>query len=315
MHSRSWGLCSSEELFAPHVNELISPAKYIFSSQTGEARARHPVWQECLRDRPDDCVEIDGCFDGKIVMRHGPQIRECGLLSGVGLVDAIGRSDVYYIDISGLSHSTWAPLVRAACEQIPIVCVAYVEPESYRRHPNPTFHSEFELSSGFGGTAPLPGFARLTESEGQRKCFVAFLGFEGKRASRIATELDVGPEVYAIVGLPGFRTDYPQTCVASNAAFLRDYRLSNRLMYAAASCPFEAFDALDRVFASNGRQRMLVAPVGTKPHALGAVCYAMRHSSRCEIVYDHPNRRSDSSRGVSSMHFYWIKPSGMIAGA
>ena len=33
---------------------------------------------------------------------------------------------------------------------------------------------------------------------------------------------------------------------------------------------------------------MYVAPIGTKPHALGALLYFVSCLSDCEIIYDHP---------------------------
>ena len=34
-----------------------------------------------------------------------------------------------------------------------------------------------------------------------------------------------------------------------------------------------------------------IAPIGTKPHALGAILYYLDFSSATEIIYDHPIRR------------------------
>lgn len=43
-----------------------------------------------------------------------------------------------------------------------------------------------------------------------------------------------------------------------------------------------------------------VALTGTKPHAVGAVLYALAFPSDLELIYDYPISRSESAQGVSA---------------
>ena len=49
---------------------------------------------------------------------------------------------------------------------------------------------------------------------------------------------------------------------------------------------------------------MIVAPIGTKPHALGAVLYYLDHSRTVEVLYDHPVRKERRTLGTSRVCLY-----------
>ena len=42
----------------------------------------------------------------------------------------------------------------------------------------------------------------------------------------------------------------------------------------------------------------MVAPIGTKPHAIGAIIYAVKHPNEVEILYDNPKRTLHRTIGV-----------------
>jgi hypothetical protein len=66
-------------------------------------------------------------------------------------------------------------------------------------------------------------------------------------------------------------------------------------------------DLLEEIHAEFPEYYMYIAPVGTKPHALGAVLFAMKRSSEVEIMYDHPKRKAKRTSGVSLVHVYAVK--------
>ena len=51
---------------------------------------------------------------------------------------------------------------------------------------------------------------------------------------------------------------------------------------------------------------MYLAPIGTKPHALGALLYSLSSPSDCEIIYDHPIPRRNGSSGIGRTHLYRV---------
>ena len=68
-----------------------------------------------------------------------------------------------YLDITGLPHHVWAPLLRAGLDVLHSLRVVYAEPKEYRFHSSPTPGEIFDLSARISGIAPLPGFASLTD--------------------------------------------------------------------------------------------------------------------------------------------------------
>jgi hypothetical protein len=181
----------------------------------------------------------------------------------------------------------------------------YAEPTSYRRHDSPSSATVFHLSEGFRGVAPLPGFARLSGGEDD-SVLVTFLGFEGMRARQIAMSLDPTPRIVPVVGVPGFQVDLPNYTVSCNREFLDEVRAFGEVRYCRANCPFRAYEALREVRRDNPDSYMFIAPVGTKPHALGAVLYALAHPKKTELIYDHPLRSPARTAGIESVHIYHI---------
>ena len=43
---------------------------------------------------------------------------------------------------------------------------------------------------------------------------------------------------------------------------------------------------------------MVIAPIGTKPHAIGAILYAIKHMAKVELLYDNPIRSVHRTEGI-----------------
>lgn len=222
------------------------------------------------------------------------------------LGDLIDRLDgVVAIDLTSLEHRVWAPLIRTLLERGRTVFALYVEPADYRRHDDEA-GSIYDLSST-RGIEPLPGFARLARRPNGESSFAPLLGFEGARLKYIFDQEDVDTRVTSpVVGVPGFRLEYSMHSFVANRDILEQDRMEGRVELAAANCPFEAFHALERIHLRSGSEYLRVAPIGTKPHALGSVLYAIENSTSVELIYDHPVRSSNRTAGSRSIYVYDI---------
>lgn len=209
------------------------------------------------------------------------------------------------IDLTSLEHHVWAPIIRALLDTATEVLALYAEPDDYQRSDDLP-GSIYDLSTS-RGIEPLPGFARLTRRPGDAGHFAPLLGFEGARLGHILDqeEVDVA-RTSPVVGSPGFRLEYPTLTYLANRDYLEQGRMDQRIDFARASCPFEAFRSLERIHSETGDSYLRVAPIGTKPHALGAVLYAIRHSSNVEILYDHPIRSRGRTRGSRGVYLYEV---------
>jgi len=285
--------------------DLDPGATILFSMDATEQRARLPLWQDMCATTPERCIVIERQEKEHVTVRcRGATAKDVSLLDDASLAELL-FGDSIYLDISGLAHHVWAPLLRVAYQKRSTLKVVYIEPANYRPHPSPASSTAFDLSSAFGGLAPLPGFTRLSGPADETKTlFVAMLGFEGNRPERLALQMDSVERVIPVIGVPGFRLEYPAFTVACNRSFLEEYRAHGDIRYARASCPFEAFDTLAELQRDYPDHYMYIAPVGTKPHSLGAVWFALENPTVTELMYDHPVRKPGRTQGLGLTHIY-----------
>jgi hypothetical protein len=217
-----------------------------------------------------------------------------------------------YLDITGLGHHIWAPLLRAAIRENRDVRVVYTEPASYARSATPTEADLFDLSERIDGIAPIPGFASLSRGDDADFVLVSLLGFEGARFSHVVENVEPpGNRLIPIVGVPGFRPEYPFHAYQGNGRTLVGTRAWSRVEYATANCPFSLFSKLKEIASRHDDLPMKVAILGTKPHAVGAVLYAIDQDASVELVYDHPVRKERRTRGSDRVSVYRV--SGLVA--
>lgn len=298
----------SRRIDALRTSDVDGHGLYIFAGAGSEPRGRLSAWDELLARDPNRCLEVVSQEADSVRVRRGSTFETLVLQDEVALGDLLATGAPPCIDISGLGHQVWAPLVKAAYSRKLPVTVVYAEPEKYRPHSSPAYPDLFDLSESFAGYAPLPGFARLADPPDDTPiALVALLGFEGMRPTRLALEIEPQPKVISIVGVPGFRAEYPTFTVACNGDFLAGFQAQREVRFAAAYCPCEAYETIVRIREDFPDHYLYIAPVGTKPHALGAVCYAILNSQHSELMYDHPKRRPKRTEGIGPVHLYSLR--------
>lgn len=221
-------------------------------------------------------------------------------------LDAI-REPILYIDITGLSHSTWAALTRCAVEQGRAVRVVYLEPKTYLKTREPKLGDIFDLSLRIQGIDQLPMFPAFGDFDDEKSCFVPLLGFEGTRFAHMFE--DVQPEdrkTFPIIGVPGFRQEYPFSAYLGNANPLQRSESFTRVRFAKSNCPFSLYYCVDEIAKEFSDHVMKLGLVGTKPHALGALLFAMQNEDRSEIIYDHVIRKLGRTTGTDKCLVYGV---------
>jgi hypothetical protein len=212
-----------------------------------------------------------------------------------------------WVDITALAYGTWASILREVIRAEFTVVVTYTEPAEYTRSTNPLRGLRFNLSKRTTGLAPLPGFVRLFAPGAAEAILVPMLGFEGDRLQRVLEETDFDlRQTFPVVGLPGFRPEYPFLSLDGNARSLERAPLHRNIRFARANCPFEAYFAIDDLRRQEEAAHVTLAPIGTKPHALGALLQALRNPAQTTIVYDHPVRSERRTSGAASLCVYRI---------
>ncbi len=284
---------------------------YIYGTSAEKRSAHSSTWEQQAADvgffpvlqQEDETVEIEVMGSPRLLaLRSGRQLSDFWLKTDVRAA---------YLDITGLAHHIWAPLLRSALSTIDVVRVVYVEPQDYTYSSFPTEGEIFDLSEKIKGIAPIPGFASLRESREADICFVPLLGFEGPRLAYLLESVQPPRDrIVPIVGVPGFRPEYPFHTYQGNRLPLIQNLSWKNVRFAIANCPFSLFYTLQDIAASYAGNLMKIAPIGTKPHALGAVLYAMTATQPVELVYDHPIRKATRTTGSARALIYHVSALG-----
>jgi len=298
----------------PRLSRSIPAAKFrpsdgavYFHGSNSEARSAHiSAWAPSAT--AVEFVAVSSASRAAMDLTVSGQTNRVSLRSEVELASSTsvcaGRDA--YVDITGLPFHVWAPLVRTLLitSGAALVSAVYAEPERYLRAPNPVAGVLFDLSLSLDGLAPLPGFASLRSRPGGA-VVVPILGFEGARLSYVLNELEPADDsVHPIVGVPGFRPEYPFFSLLGNRkSLLEDLRFAN-VRFAKANCPFDLALRLAAIDQELRPDSIQVAPIGTKPHALGALLFVLANPDRTEIIYDHPVRSASRTAGTGQIGVY-----------
>jgi len=287
------------------VDEFVplADAAYIYTP-TSEERTRHVErWQQ----RPSQPLSLSLIENDRAVIASDTSTVELDLRDQSLIRDFLNalEAKAIYFDITGMPYHAWAPLIRAADGLDMPLRALYAEPREYRYNENRTEDEVFDLSRSTKGIAPLPGFAVMREAEPSAICLVPLLGFEGSRLMGIVRQVDPpSGMVFPIVGLPGFRPEYVFHTLQGNRSGLLSDKAWKQISWVAADCPFDAYYALEKIFTEAPGRYLKLAPIGTRPHALAAVAFVVRHFERAELVYDYPIEVDGRTQGVGELHEY-----------
>ncbi|MBJ7547488.1 hypothetical protein JHC42_11630, partial [Pseudomonas sp. OA3] len=210
-------------------------------------------------------------------------------------------------DITGLTHSVWAGILKSAILAKLEVLVVYVEPDVYSRSSAPVEGQIYDLSASIQGISPLPGFATLSSRNSDLFTFVPLLGFEGPRLRYIVEQIQPGYEfITPIVGSPGFKPWYVFETYIGNKGTLTETSAWQAVRYAPANCPFSCYYLLEEISRDNQDRALKIALIGTKPHALGAVLFTLTSTTSVELVHDHPIRKAGRTGGTARLLVYHV---------
>lgn len=206
---------------------------------------------------------------------------------------------VIYIEVTGMNCRLVAPLLKCAILGGYDVRVIYSEPKEYKLHEFRKEGINQDLSECVKGVIPLPGFTKVFRRSKCEPLFVTFLGFEGGRFTYVVNNQQPSFEcIRPVIGLPGYRMEYPYDAYWGNRFSLRTTRSWEHVEYAEANSIVDSYMILDKIWQENHKPYMIVVPLGTKPHAIGAILYAIKNDDRVELMYDNPIRNLERTDGI-----------------
>lgn len=187
------------------------------------------------------------------------------------------------------------------------VGLLYTEPAQYfrRRRTQLVHRRDFALSDEVQPFSALPGSAiMLGDRHDTRAVFL--VGYEGERLDQAIEQTGVAPEhCHIVFGVPAFQPGWETNSFANNIRVIGTRGLGPRnVMFAGADNPAAALRAIESAYrACSNRQRLLLSPIGTKPHAIAAALFACVHDG-VGLVFDHPQRSEGRSEEVGTWHYF-----------
>ena len=204
------------------------------------------------------------------------------------LMNVLSEKKNILIDITSLKQPFFFYLLKLLKRSFRLnkIFASYTQPLQYVSQDESTSY-DYTLSEEFRGIRSLPGFA-IKANYKKKKVLVATLGFEGKRFKRVYNE--IGPnneDVHVITGFPPFSPGWQYISYTSNMDMLQSTTAFHQMYRATAYEPFSILNTLNDIKSTNLGCEIVLAPIGTKPHALGAALFAIKNED-VRFIYDYP---------------------------
>ena len=176
--------------------------------------------------------------------------------------------------------------------------------ELYLLYTEPSLYDEFTRGTISG--KDVPGYSGAKDPT-KKDALILLLGFEGDRALEVLNE--VSPNLTIPVnGFPAYRPVFKDRSILENKILLEEEDIFKNLRFAPANDPFETKKVLEDIYSEfRNEYNISVAPLGTKPMALGSCLFALEHSE-CRIIYPYPMEYlPKSSLGWGNTWIYVMK--------
>ena len=280
---------------------LLSNSTYIYGYST---EGRSHVVDSLIEKYKDKVsfIQLEWKDEEKDIIENKFTNQEYSLRSKENIKTLLNSypSDTLYIDVSGLNNRISAALLNniLSGDLNTNVLVLYAEPESYKIKKFSSESVYIDLSEKINGIEPLPGFANIIPDDIDYK-FIALLGFEGGRFTHLVNNVQPAEDnIIPVIGVPGYRMEYPFVAYWGNRNGLITTGAWANIKYAAANSLVDIYLLLNKIHKKNPKCKIKLAPIGTKPHAIGAILFAIKHPKEVEIVYDNPKRKVERTSGV-----------------
>jgi hypothetical protein len=210
------------------------------------------------------------------------------------------------VDITSIKHPFlfYLLLIFKRNFNIKKLFICYSEPESYSKNESDIKNGIFDLTERFCEISSIPGFLRLSDYS-KEKILVALMGFEGNRFNKAFNEINPAPrKTHAIVGFPSFFPSWQYWVYSQNQNVLEQSKAYSLMHRVTANEPFGVYNILEKLKINNLENEMYIAPIGTKPHSLGACMFAIDNTD-VQIYYDFPSYgKKLRTKGVGQSFVY-----------
>lgn len=277
---------------------VLEPNALYLYAQDPEDRSRHCSSNLSINNVDAIFEEISINDDDQMVISSNNSIVPLSSTDAIGRFFSFYTFQVLYLEVTGMCCRLIAPLMKYAIENRIEIRIVYSEPKEYLLREFQKEGLYKDLSESIAGVNPLPGFIRIVPFKDE-PLFVTLLGFEGCRFSYLVTNKQPSyDKILPVIGVPGYKIYYPFEAFWGNRNALKTTKAYERIVYAEANSIVDSYLTLEKISYDKRNPNMIVAPIGTKPHAIGAILYAIKNPDRVELLYDNPKRSLHRTEGV-----------------
>ncbi|MFC4636008.1 hypothetical protein ACFO3O_19015 [Dokdonia ponticola] len=200
----------------------------------------------------------------------------------------------FFLDITAFIKPHFFVLIKLLKGKIEsdLLNIFYSEPEYYKFNQN--LYDEYEYLKGSLDIQSIHGYLGSTLGSEDR-ILTILLGFEGNISSEIYE--DVAPSNLMVInGLPSYLQKFKDISILNNSRLIAN---TESIIYANANDPFKMYNKLSLMKVNNEHKSIVIAPLGTKPMALGACMFALKYPE-IRIIYPFPENFNTESNGNCS---------------
>ena len=109
---------------------------------------------------------------------------------------------------------------------------------------------------------------------------------------------------YVVFGVPAFQVGWEMNAFANNIETIKiipEYEI----LFCGADNPRAVYEILEELLEGKKTNSFYVAPLGTKPHAIGVAIFCSKNPD-VGILYDHPMRQEGRSSNLGACHLYSV---------
>ncbi len=242
-----------------------------------------------FKERTSSLKRNDKYFDYKKTTYNNFEFIDCTIKDPISCLTKLHshlstftNKNLIAIDISCFTKPYFFYLLKYLHERLLIAnpVVFYTEPYSYK-FPKKGLFSSYHETEGPIRIMEIPGFSGIKERGGITVLIVQ-LGFEADSLGEI--NVDVSPnESFLVNGFPSYAPKFKDISLVVN-----EYYTGNKdsiILYSRSNNPFEIFNLLDKIKKNYFNNAFLnIAPLGTKPMALGACLFAI-HNPEVRVIF------------------------------
>lgn len=198
----------------------------------------------------------------------------------------------------------WDEIIAAYAEPTAYIRSQEVPPEKTLDPAAPRIKGGFDLNTSFWGYDEIPNL-KTTTRQRDKYIWIAFLGFEGKRAAAVYQEIsDDSSITIPVITMPAIRPGWASLAFEANQILFDNARITCQgIEYVDALDPYASYNLIEKIHERYSQRHIVISPLGTRPVSLGALLYAMKHEES-EVYFDTPKESRSLIDDVGKVHFY-----------